>query len=265
MLSASTFFDLSSFDHREIFDSGYVWTALDRLQKFMADYRYPSLVSPLLPEGVPLPATVVLHEGRILAGEDIEIQYGDTTKGGLIVRQRGENLTGAAVIMAGAVLLGRSIAIGRGVLVESGAMIKSPAIIGEMSEVRHGAYLRGCCLAGKRCILGHTTEIKHAIFLDDAKAGHFAYLGDSILGNSTNLGAGTKFANLRFLPGNVTIRANDLRIDTGRRKIGAILGDGTQTGCNSVTNPGTLFAKSCFLMPNTTAPSGYHPEGTILS
>ena len=127
------------------------------------------------------------------------------------------------------------------------------------------AGVRGCCLAGKRCILGHATEVKHSIFLDDAKAGHFAYLGDSILGANTNLGAGTKFANLRFLPGNVTIRIDGERIDTGRRKFGAILGDNTQTGCNSVTNPGTIFGRNCILMPNTTAPSGYHSEGTLIS
>ncbi len=266
MLSASSFFDLSSFQHPELFAGGNsVWSALDRLKDYMVGYSYPSLHSPLLPDGVPLTATVVLHEGKILDARDLEIHYGDTTKGGLLVRQGGEILAGAAVIMAGAVLLGRAIEIGRGVLIESGAMIKSPAIIGEMSEVRHGAYLRGCCLAGKRCILGHTTEIKHAIFLNDAKAGHFAYLGDSILGTNTNLGAGTKCANLRFLPGNVVIRIDGKRIDTGRRKFGAILGDNTQTGCNSVTNPGTLFAKNCILMPTTTAPAGYHPAGTLLS
>ncbi|MDP3478424.1 MAG: hypothetical protein Q8R88_01540 [Desulfoprunum sp.] len=266
MLSASSFFDLSSFQHAKLFTEGdSVWTALDRLNDYMADYSYPSLQSPLLPDGVPLPTTVVLHEGKILDAAILEIQYGDTTKGGLLVSLNGEILAGASVIMAGAVLLGRRIEVGRGVLIESGSLIKSPTIIGEMSEVRHGAYLRGCCLAGKRCILGHTTEIKHTIFLNDAKAGHFAYLGDSILGTNTNLGAGTKFANLRFLPGNVSIRVNGKRIDTGRRKFGAILGDNTQTGCNSVTNPGTLFGKNCILMPNTTAPSGYHPDGTLLS
>lgn len=266
MLSASSFFDLSDFAHGEIFAGGqFVWNALDRLKDYMHAYRYPNLESSLLPEGVPLPATVVLYAGKILDAHGLEIIYGDTTKDGLQVKKDGEILAGAAVIMAGAVLLGRAIEIGRGTLVESGAMIKSPAIIGEMSEVRHGAYLRGCCLSGKRCILGHTTEIKHSIFLNDAKAGHFAYLGDSILGNNTNLGAGTKFANLRFLPGNVAIKTKEGRFDTGRRKIGAILGDNTQTGCNSVTNPGTIFAKNCILMPTTTAPSGFHPEGTMLS
>jgi UDP-N-acetylglucosamine diphosphorylase / glucose-1-phosphate thymidylyltransferase / UDP-N-acetylgalactosamine diphosphorylase / glucosamine-1-phosphate N-acetyltransferase / galactosamine-1-phosphate N-acetyltransferase len=166
--------------------------------------------------------------------------------------------------MAGAVLMGGRIALGRGVLVESGAMIKSPAIIGDFTEIRQGAYLRGYCLTGARCVLGHTTEVKHSILLGSAKAGHFAYLGDSILGQHVNLGAGTKFANLRFLPGNVAVRTKDALIDTGRRKFGAILGDNAQTGCNSVTNPGTLIGKEGLLLPNTTAPSGYHPPRTIL-
>ncbi len=266
MLSANSFFDLSSFQHAELLNGeDFAWKALDCLKDYMSSHRYPSLRSSLIPDGMPLATTVVLHEGRILDGRSMEIHYGDITKGDLLVKQNNQILAGAAVIMAGAVLLGRAIEIGRGALIESGALVKSPAIIGEMSEVRHGAYLRGFCLAGRRCILGHTTEIKHSILLDDAKAGHFAYLGDSILGNRTNLGAGTKFANLRFLPGNVIIRSDGKRIDTGRRKFGAILGDNTQTGCNSVTNPGTLFAKNCILMPNTTAPSGYHAPGSLLT
>ena len=173
-------------------------------------------------------------------------------------------LEGASVIMAGAVLLGKKIALGNGVLIESGAMIKSPAIIGDMSEVRQGAYLRGYCLAGKRCVLGHTTEIKNSILLNDAKAGHFAYLGDSILGNDVNLGAGTKLANLKFLPGNVNIFHQGRQIDTSRRKLGAIIGDKGQCGCNSVTSPGTLMAKMAILMPNATAKGGYHPEKAII-
>ena len=142
--------------------------------------------------------------------------------------------------------------------------IKAPAIIGDYTEVRQGAYLRGYCLTGKSCVVGHTTEVKHSIFLNDAKAGHFNYLGDSILGRDANLGAGTKFANLKFLGGNVSIRTENGLVDTGRRKFGAILGDDAQTGCNSVTNPGTLIGKGGILMPNTTAPSGYHSPRSII-
>ncbi|MDH3348840.1 MAG: hypothetical protein OEM02_12185, partial [Desulfobulbaceae bacterium] len=166
--------------------------------------------------------------------------------------------------MAGVVIMGGGVLLGKGVLLESGALIKSPTVIGDRSEVRQGAYLRGSCLVGERCVVGHTTEVKNSIFLNDAKAGHFAYLGDTILGNEVNLGAGTKMANLRFLPGNVRVRTPEGLVDSGLRKFGAILGDRTQTGCNSVTSPGTVVGNDSIIMPNTTASSGYHAPKSVL-
>jgi hypothetical protein len=265
MLSAVSFLSLSDVPHSEIFPKeDYVWTGLNMLKEYMDSSSYPAFHTSLIKEGIPLRDSVILYGDEILNAADLEIVYGDTTKGGLAVFRGGEQLAGATVIMAGTVLLGRQIRLGQGVLIESGAMIKSPAIIGDQTEVRQGAYLRGYCLTGRGCVLGHTTEIKHSIFLNKAKAGHFAYLGDSILGENTNLGAGTKFANLRFIGGNVTIRTKEGFIDTGRRKFGAVLGDNTQTGCNSVTSPGTLIGKDSFLMPNTTAGSGYHPPRSVI-
>jgi NDP-sugar pyrophosphorylase family protein len=149
-------------------------------------------------------------------------------------------------------------------LIEPGAFIKSPTILGDQTEVRHGAYIRGNCLIGRNCVVGHVTELKHTIFLDGAKAGHFAYLGDSILGNRVNLGAGTKLANLRFIKGDVSIATSKGMIKTGLRKLGAILGDQVQTGCNSVTNPGVLLGKKSMVIPNTTVPSGYHPDSSLI-
>ena len=266
MLTVQSFFDLSDFPHRDLFEpTAYVWQPLIALKDYMNDYHFPDYDNTVIGDGVPLTGHVIIHDGRALPAKGAEIVYGDTTKGKLQIRLDGRLLDGASLLMAGATFLGSRFAIGRGVLVESGAMIKSPTIIGDMTEVRQGAYLRGYCLAGKRCVLGHATEIKHSIFLNDAKAGHFAYLGDSILGNDTNLGAGTKFANLRFLPGTITIFQKEVgRIDTGLKKFGAILGDTSQTGCNSVTSPGTLLAKGVFLMPNITAKSGYHMEKSVL-
>jgi len=265
MLTTKSFFELSDFPYAALFNADKpVWEALNDLKTYMDSFDYQTIKSDLIQDGVPLLQSVILHRGTIFSTDGYSIKYGDTTKEKLKVTKGSEELLGAAVIMAGAILIGDQIHIGEGALVEGGALIKSPAIIGACTEVRQGAYLRGYCLAGKRCVLGHTTEVKHSIFLNDAKAGHFAYLGDSILGQDANLGAGTKFANLKFLGGNVSIRTENGMVDTGRRKFGAILGDNAQTGCNSVTNPGTIIGKGGILMPNTTAPSGYHQPKTII-
>ncbi len=265
MLTAQSFFDLSEFSHTQLFsETKYVWSGLNNLKEYMDARPYPSIYNSLIVEGKPLQNTVIFWNDSIFDAKTLTIHYGDTTKGNLEVLKDGEKLEGASVVMAGAVLMGEKIELGKGVMVESGALIKSPAILGDMTEVRQGAYLRGYCLAGKSCVLGHTTEVKHSIFLDHAKAGHFAYLGDSILGRDANLGAGTKFANLKFIKGNVTIRHEGQILDTGRRKFGAILGDNVQTGCNSVTSPGTIIGKESMVMPNTTVTSGYHPPKSII-
>lgn len=141
------------------------------------------------------------------------------------------------------------ITIGKGSRVEAGAYIEGPCVIGENCTVRHGAYIRGTVLAGNNCVIGHTTEIKHSILLNKAQAAHFAYIGNSILGSNTNLGAGTKLANLRLDHGKVKIRAGQIAIPSGQKKLGAIIGDGAQLGCNSVCNPGVLIAKNKHLEP----------------
>jgi len=264
MLTNRSFFDLDNVAHRELFpDDHPVWEPLKSLKAYMDGYAYPPLPAGLV-TGAPLAVTCVLHEGVLLSGEGIAIEFGDATKGKLKVRQEGQALDGASVVMAGAVLMDNRIALGQGVLVETGAMIKGPAIIGDRTEIRQGAYLRGYCLVGRRCVVGHVTEAKHSILLDDAKAGHFAYLGDSILGNGVNLGAGTKLANLRFTPGDVPAKTPNGLVSTGLKKLGAILADHVQTGCNSVTNPGTFLGRKSVLMPNTTAPSGFHAASSLI-
>ncbi len=263
MLTTKSFFELNNFDHPGLFAEGYVWDTLKHLKTYINDQVFTDLTT--LPLNTPLPDTIVLYENEILTCAGLEIELGDATKGKLIVTKDKKPLEGASVVMAGTVLCGTQIHIGKGVLIEAGALIKSPTIIGDYTEVRQGAYLRGYCLTGKRCVIGHVTEVKHSIFLNDAKAGHFAYLGDSILGNNVNMGAGTKLANLRFTGGDVPIRcAKEGLISTGLRKLGAILADQTQTGCNSVTNPGVLLGKRSMVMPNTTVPSGYHPPNSLI-
>ncbi|MCI5192570.1 MAG: hypothetical protein D3915_05520 [Candidatus Electrothrix sp. AU1_5] len=265
MLDAASFFDLTTFSHKEIFQKDdYAWTGLINLKGYMNSLEYSSFTHKELVDGVPLTNHLLYYDNSLHSGTDCTISWDNVGKGKLSVVHAGQPLPGASVIMAGAVLMGQEIQLGKGVLIESGAMIKGPAVIGDHTEIRQGAYLRGYCLTGKRCVIGHTTEVKHSIFFNDAKAGHFAYLGDSILGNKTNLGAGTKFANLRFLPGNVQVRTEQGLLDTGLRKLGAILGDRVQTGCNSVTNPGTLIGPDGILMPNTTANSSFYASQKII-
>ncbi|MFH1215608.1 MAG: hypothetical protein V1706_03800 [Pseudomonadota bacterium] len=264
MLQPDLFFDLSIFGHRDLFSGAeYVWDGLKKLKTYMDSRTYHSLPD-CAKKYEPLLKTLVYYDNAFLDGPGLTIEFGDATKGGLKVWENGELLHGASVIMAGAVLAGEKILLGKGVKIEPGAYVGSPAIIGDMTEIRQGAYLRGYCLIGRKCVVGHVTEVKHTIFMDEAKAGHFAYLGDSILGRDVNLGAGTKLANLRFTPGNVQIRTPEGTIDSGLRKFGAILADFVQTGCNSVTNPGTILGPKSMVLPNTTVPSGLHGKNSII-
>lgn len=143
------------------------------------------------------------------------------------------------------------ISIGEGSIVEPGAYIQGPTVIGKNCVVRHGAYIRGNFIAGDNCVIGHDSEVKNSVFLQGAHAAHFAYVGDSIIGNKVNLGAGTKCANLRLDGGTIIIHYEGQRISTNLRKFGAILGDGTQIGCNAVTNPGTLMGQLVQCYPCT--------------
>ena len=150
------------------------------------------------------------------------------------------------------------VSIGEGSVIEQGAFIRGPCMLGKNSTIRHGAYIRGNVLAGNNCVIGHSTEVKNCIFLDHAKAPHFNYLGDSILGNRTNLGAGTICSNLKLAKDEINLMWKGCKIKTYRRKLGAIIGDGSQTGCNSVLNPGTFLEPGVFIYP------GVNVSGIIL-
>ncbi|MFH1134769.1 MAG: hypothetical protein V1816_01650 [Pseudomonadota bacterium] len=257
------FFDLNGLAAESLFaELDQVWQALDLIKDFIQAAIKPN-VRELRARGEVTSQTQVLWRGQVFS-DDLEIKAGDPAKGQFEVRRRGELLEGAAVVYSGVALMDDRIELGPGVVVEPGALIKGPTIIGERTEVRQGAYLRGSCLVGRRCVVGHATEMKNSIILDGAKAGHFAYLGDSILGREVNLGAGTKLANLKIVPLPIRIKVKDVFLEVDRRKFGAILGDHTETGCNSVTSPGTVMGPLCLVAPNMTVPSGYHPRGTAI-
>lgn len=262
-LRPDAFFDLGEFEHRDFFlGAERVWDALKGTSQYIDEHLIPNLGG-LKQFREPLSRTTVLFQGKALEG-GFEILEGDPTKGKLRVRIEGEETSEAAVLYAGTILWDERIHVGPGSLVEPGALIKGPTIIGPMTEIRQGAYIRGRCLVGARCVVGHTTEMKFSVMLNGAKAGHFAYIGDSILGNDTNLGAGTKLANLKVTEGNVTVRIGTERMDTGLRKFGAIIGDGTEIGCNTVTNPGTLLGKLSIVTPVASVRTGYHGRRSLI-
>lgn len=167
------------------------------------------------------------------------------------------------MVHPGACLMGQHILIEEDAVVEPGACIQGPCIIGRGCLVRHGAYVRPVTLAGAGSLIGHATETKNAVLLPESKAAHFAYVGDSILGTRVNLGAGTKLANWRFDGGVITVKAGGQRYSTGRTKLGAIIGDDGQLGCNAVCSPGTFLEPRCTVYPSVVV-YGYYPAETVL-
>ena len=158
---------------------------------------------------------------------------------------------------------GEGIIIDGSAVVEAGAYITGPCYIGPRAVVRSGAYVRPYSWICADSVVGHATEVKHSLLLPGSKAPHFNYVGDSILGKDVNLGAGTKLSNLRNDGQEVLLRLSDQRIPSGLRKFGAVLGEGSALGCNSVTNPGVILGCNSTVWPNATV-SGIHGRDSAL-
>ena len=136
--------------------------------------------------------------------------------------------------------------------------IQGPCFIGENAEIRHSAFLRRGSWISANAVVGHSTEVKNSILLPYSKAPHFNYVGDSILGMRVNLGAGTKLSNVRNDRKGVWLTMEDgSRVDSGLSKLGAIIGDESQLGCNVVTNPGSIISAGSMINPNETV-SGWN-------
>lgn len=162
----------------------------------------------------------------------------------------------------GVAWIGDDVFIGEGTVVEDGVMIKGPTIIGRNCEIRHNAYLRGTLIIGDGCVIGNATELKGSILFNEAKAPHFNYIGDSILGHATHLGAGVKVSNVRLLPGSIQVNDGTRVISTGLRKLGALIGDHVEVGCNAVLNPGTILGRGSTVYPNVSW-RGILPAGAL--
>lgn len=128
--------------------------------------------------------------------------------------------------------------------------IQGPAYLGEGCELRPGVYIRGNVIAGKGCVLGNACEFKNCLLLDGVQVPHFSYVGDSILGNGAHLGAGVICSNLRLDQAPVeVVLPEGSKAATGLRKLGALIGDGAEVGCNAVLNPGSILGKRALVMP----------------
>jgi UDP-N-acetylglucosamine diphosphorylase / glucose-1-phosphate thymidylyltransferase / UDP-N-acetylgalactosamine diphosphorylase / glucosamine-1-phosphate N-acetyltransferase / galactosamine-1-phosphate N-acetyltransferase len=161
-------------------------------------------------------------------------------------------------------LAGDRIAIGRGTRIHPGVVLEGPLYIGRDVEIRPGAYVRGGAWIGDGCVVGASTEIKRGILLPGARAPHLNYVGDSILGADVNLGAGTILSNFRHDGREVRIGAAGGSIGSGRRKLGAVLGDGVLTGCNCVLHPGAVVGRGTQIYPGVQLRSGIYPASSIV-
>lgn len=142
------------------------------------------------------------------------------------------------------------------------AYIGSPCIIGANTEVRHGAFIRGSALVGENCVVGNSVELKNVILFDNVQTPHYNYVGDSILGYKSHMGAGSITSNVKSDKTNVVIKSEGGKLETGIKKIGAMLGDFVEVGCNSVLNPGTIVGRNSNIYP-TSCVRGVVPSESI--
>lgn len=227
MLKANDLFNLDQTAHAALFaDTEYVWEALPRIVEYIR-----GLLATTMP---PNAHEMDLHPSVVIEGE---------------------------------------VHIAPGAKIAPAVYLQGPSIIGENAEVRHGALIRAGTLLANGAVAGHTTETKNAVLLEGAAAPHFAYVGDSILGIGANLGAGTKLSNFPMNADKdpktgkrptVKIPYNGEKLDTHIVKFGAILGDGVNTGCNCVTNPGVIIGAHTMVYTLAMIKKGVYPANSII-
>ena len=149
------------------------------------------------------------------------------------------------------------------------AYLGSPCIIGAGTEVRHGAFIRGSVLVGEGCVAGNSAELKNALLFDGVQTPHYNYVGDSILGYKSHMGAGAVTSNVKSDKTPVVVRDGEERAETGLKKLGALLGDFVEVGCNSVLNPGTVVGRRSNIYPlscvrGTVPPDSIYKTGGVI-
>jgi NDP-sugar pyrophosphorylase family protein len=158
--------------------------------------------------------------------------------------------------------IGEDIWIAKSATVAPTASISGPCIIGKGTEVRHCAFIRGAALVGDGAVVGNSTELKNCILFDGVQVPHYNYVGDSILGYRSHMGAGAITSNVKSDKSPISVRVGSDALPTGRKKFGALLGDYVEVGCNSVLNPGTVIGSHSNVYPLSSV-RGYVPPNSI--
>ena len=156
------------------------------------------------------------------------------------------------------------VVVGKGTVIRSGTYIEGPVVIGNNSKIGPNCYLRPFTTIGNNCHIGNACEVKNSIIMDYSNVPHLNYVGDSIIGQHCNLGAGTTVANLRLDKNNIIVTLNGKKIDSKRRKLGMVMGDNVQTGINSVINVGTMIGNNVFIGLGAIAKGEIKPDTRIL-
>ena len=168
--------------------------------------------------------------------------------------------------LVGKPYIGPDVFIGEGTIIEHGAMLKGPAWIGSGCHIRNGCYVRENVIVGNNVVLGNSCEFKNCLLFDDAQVPHFNYVGDSILGYKSHLGAGAILSNVKLDHGEIHIDPpageTGPRVNSHLRKFGAILGDHAEVGCNAVLNPGSIIGRRSVVYPGSQW-RGVLPENSI--
>ena len=157
---------------------------------------------------------------------------------------------------------GENIWIAKSAKVAPTASITGPCIIGENSEIRQCAFIRGNAFVGNNCVVGNSTELKNVLLIEKVQVPHYNYVGDSILGFGSHMGAGSITSNVKSDKTLVTVKIGEDRIETGLKKFGAILGDFVEVGCGSVLNPGTIIGQNSNIYPLCSV-RGFVPSNSI--
>lgn len=157
---------------------------------------------------------------------------------------------------------GDNVWIAKSAIVAPTAYINGPVIIDEEAEIRHCAFIRGSAIVGKHAVVGNSTELKNVILFDNVQVPHYNYVGDSILGYKSHMGAGSITSNVKSDKTLVEVKVHGTPIQTGLKKVGAILGDQVEVGCGSILNPGSVIGANTNIYPLSSV-RGYVPGGSI--